>query len=70
MKKYYNVYRIDKESLDLINVYGSEKREDIASYLNIRLDNFSKYTTKDIDKAPQKTKILNNVHYLIMIDND
>ena len=70
MKKYYNVYRIDKENLDLINVFGSEDRKEIANYLNIRLDNLSKYTTKDIDKAPNKTKILNNEHYLIMIDND
>ena len=70
MKKYYNIYKINKETLDLDNVYGSEKREDIASYLNIRLDNFSKYTTKDMDTKPQKTKILNNEHYLIIIDND
>ena len=70
MKKYYNVYRIDKENFDLINVYGSEDRKEIATYLNIRIDNFSKYTTKDLDQAPNKTKILNNEHYLIMIDND
>ena len=70
MKKYYNVYRIDKENMDLTNVYGSEKREEIASYLNIRLDNLSKYTTKDIDKAPQKSKIINDERYIIIIDNE
>lgn len=70
MKKYYNIYKINKETMDLDNVFGSEKREEIANYLNIRLDNLSKYTTKDLDKAPNKTKIINNEHYLIMIDND
>ena len=70
MKKYYNIYKINKETMDLDNVFGSEKREEIASYLQVRLDNLSKYTTKDLDKSPNKTKIINNEHYLVIIDNE
>ena len=70
MKKYYNVYRIDKENNDIVNVYGAEDRKEIANFLQVRLDNFSKYTTKEIDKAPQKTKILNNQHYFVIIDTE
>ena len=70
MKKYYNIYRINKETLDLENVFGSEKREDVANFLQVRLDNFSKYTTKTIEEQPNKTKIINNQHYFVIIDND
>lgn len=70
MKKYYNVYRIDKQNNDIINVYGGENREEIANFLQVRIDNFSKYTTKDMDKAPQKTKILDNNHYFVIIDTE
>ena len=70
MKKYYNIYRINKETNDIVNVYGAEDRKEIANFLQVRLDNFSKYTTKDIDKQPQKTKIIGNQHYFVIIDND
>ena len=70
MRKYYNVYRIDKESLDLENVYGSEDRKEVASYLNITINNFSKYSTKDMEQMPQFTKLINNESYIIIIDND
>lgn len=70
MKKYYNVYKINKESLDLENVFGSEKREEIANYLQVRIDNLSKYTTKNMDTKPQKTKIIENEHYIIIQDNE
>lgn len=68
MKKYYNVYKIEKETNDIVNVYGGEERSDIANFLQIRLDNFSKYTTKDMDSKPQKTKIIDNQHYFVIID--
>lgn len=69
MKKYYNIYRIEKETNDIVNVYGGENREEVANFLQVRLDNFSKYTTRDIDSKPQKTKIINNQHYFVIIDN-
>ena len=70
MKKYYNIYKIDKESLDLINVYGSEKREEIANYLNIRVDNLARHTTKTMEEMPKYTKVINNEHYIIIQDNE
>ena len=70
MKKYYNVYKIEKETNDIINVYGAEDRKEIANFLQVRLDNFSKYTTKTIEEQPNKTKIINNQHYFVIIDND
>ena len=70
MRKYYNVYRIEKDTNDIVNVYGAENRQEIANFLQIRIDNFSKYATKNMDIAPQKTKIINNKHYIIIIDND
>ena len=70
MKKYYNIYRIDKENNDVINVYGGENREEIANFLQVRLDNFSKYTTKTIEEQPNKTKIINNQHYFVIIDTE
>ena len=70
MKKYYNVYRINKETNDIINVYGSEKREDIASYLNIRIDNLARHTTRTMEKMPKYTKVINNEHYIIILDNE
>lgn len=70
MKKYYNVYRIDKETLDLINVFGSEKREEIANYLNIRVDNLARHTTKTMEEMPKYTKVINNQHYIIIQDNN
>ena len=70
MKKYYNVYRIEKETNDIVNVYGGENRQEIANFLQIRIDNFSKYATKNMEQKPQKTKIIENQHYFIIIDND
>ena len=49
MKKYYTIYEIDKETNDIVNTWESEKREDVANWLDIRLDNFSKYVAKSID---------------------
>ena len=70
MKKYYNIYRIEKETNDIVNVYGAEDRKEIANFLQVRLDNFSKYTVKDMEQRPNKTKIINNQHYFVIIDND
>jgi hypothetical protein len=70
MKKYYNIYKINKENMDLVNVYGSEDRKAIASYLNITINNFSKYSTKDMEQMPQFTKLIDNESYIIIIDND
>ena len=70
MKKYYNVYKINKENMDLINVFGSEKREEIASYLNIRVDNLARHTTKTMEEMPKYTKVINNEHYIIIQDNE
>lgn len=70
MKKYYNVYRIDKETNDIINVFGSEKREDIANYLQIRIDNLARHTTKTSEQMPKYTKIIDNQHYIIIQDNE
>ena len=70
MKKYYNIYRIDKETNDIINVYGSEKREDIANYLNIRVDNLSRHTTKTSEEMPKYTKVIDNQHYIVIQDNE
>ena len=70
MKKYYNVYRIDKETNDIINVFGSEKREDIANYLQIRIDNLARHTTKTSEKMPKYTKVINDQHYIIIQDNN
>lgn len=70
MKKYYNVYRIDKETNDITNVYGSEERQEIADFLQVRIDNFSKYAVKNMEQKPQKTKILDNNHYFVIIDTE
>lgn len=70
MSKYYNIYRINKETGDLDNMYGGENRQDVANYLQIRIDNFSKYVAKNMEQLPQKTKVINNEHYIIIIDND
>ena len=70
MKKYYNVYRIDKETNDIINVFGSEKREEIANYLQIRVDNLARHTTKTSEQMPKYTKVINDQHYIIILDNE
>ena len=56
MKKYYTIYEIDKENNDIINTWESEKREDIANWLDIRLDNLSKYVAKNIDNITCNSK--------------
>ena len=67
MKKYYTIYEIDKETNDIVNTWESEKREDVANWLNIRLDNFSKYVAKNIDNITCKLK---NDKYFIMIEKE
>lgn len=67
MKKYYTIYEINKENNDIINTWESEKREEVANWLGIRLDNFSKYVTKNIDNITCKLK---NDKYFIMIEKE
>ena len=70
MKKYYNIYRIEKETNDLSNVYGSENTKEIAEYLQINYKHITMYSTDSIEKAPKQEKILNNKHYIIIYEND
>ena len=67
MKKYYTIYEIDKENNDIINTWESEKREEVANWLDIRIDNFSKYVAKNIDNITCKLK---NDKYFIMIEKE
>ena len=67
MKKYYTIYEIDKETNDIVNTWESEKREEVANWLDIRLDNFSKYVAKNIDNITCKLK---NDKYFVMIEKE
>lgn len=66
--KYYSIYEIDKTNNDLTNIFGSENREQIASYLNVRIDNLARYTTKNIDIAPKHSKIINDKELIVIVD--
>ena len=70
MKKYYNVYKINKETLDLENVFGSENTKEIANYLQINYKHITMYSTNSLEKAPKQEKIINNEHYIIIYEND
>lgn len=67
MKKYYTIYKIDKENNDIENVAEFEERENAANWLSIRLDNFSKYVAKSIDNITCKLK---EDKYFVMIELD
>ena len=67
MKKYYTIYKINKENNDIENVAEFEERESAANWLSIRLDNFSKYVSKTIDNINCKLK---EDKYFIMIELD
>ena len=67
MKKYYTIYKINKETNDVENVAEFEEREKAANWLSIRLDNFSKYVAKSIDNITCKLK---EDKYFIMIELD
>ena len=67
MKKYYTIYKIDKETNDIENVAEFEEREKASNWLSIRLDNFSKYVAKSIDNINCKLK---DDRYFVMIELD
>ena len=66
--KYYSIYEIDKTNNDLTNIFGSENREQVADFLQVRIDNLARYTTKNIDILPKHSKILNNKELIVIID--
>lgn len=66
-KKYYTIYKINKGTNDIENIAEFEEREKASKWLDIRLDNFSKYVAKNIDSINCKLK---NDTYFVMIDKE
>ena len=66
-KKYYTIYKINKENNDVENVAEFSNREDASKWIDVRLDNFSKYVAKSIDNITCKLK---NDLYFVMIERE
>ena len=67
MRKYYTIYKINKENNDIENIAEFTEREKASEWLQIRLDNFSKYVAKNIDLIQCKLK---DDKYFVMIELD
>ena len=65
-KKYYIIYEYDKEKNDITNKMESQNREEIASWLGVRVDNLSKSIAKTIEELPRLIKD----KYFVMIDKE
>ena len=66
MNKYYIIYEYDKEKNDITNRMESQNREEIASWLGVRVDNLSKSIAKTIEELPRLIKD----KYFVMIDRE
>lgn len=66
MKKYYIIYEYNKENNDITNKAEFENREELASWLGVRVDNLSKSVAKTLDNLPRLIKD----KYFIMIDKE
>ena len=55
-KKFYIIYKFDKEKNDLININDFDKKKDACKFLNISELNATKYTCKNIDNINCKLK--------------
>lgn len=54
--KFYIIYKYDKNTNDIINVYDFDKLKDASSYLNIDYTNINKYIIKSIDNIDEEIK--------------
>lgn len=67
MKKYYTIYKINKENNDIENVAEFEERENAANWLGTSLKHLSDYVTKSIDNISCK---LREDKYFVMVELD
>ncbi len=67
MKKYYTIYKINKENNDVENVAEFEEREQASKWLGTSLKHLSDYVAKNIDNITCK---LREDKYFIMVEMD
>ena len=67
MKKYYTIYKIDKNTNDIENIAEFEEREKASSWLGVSLKHLSDYVSKNIDNITCK---LREDKYFVMIELD
>lgn len=67
MKKYYIVYKYNKNNNDIENVTEFTERNEVANWLQIRIDNLAKYVCKNIENINCKLK---EDKYFIVIDKE
>ena len=76
MKKYYTIYKIDKETKDITNVMDYERAEDVQkSYGLANKKSIYNYLVKDIESIYDKDNNFNiknllKNNYFIMINED
>lgn len=67
VKKYYTIYSIDKNTLDLHNEAEYTKRDDACQWLGVTSKHLTDYLVKDIEHITCK---LREDKYFIMIDEE
>lgn len=66
-KKYYTIYKIDRDTNDIENVAEFEEREKASEWLGTSLKHLSDYVCTNIDNI--KCKLRQN-KYFVMIELD
>lgn len=71
-KKYYTIYKVDKETNDIQNIMDYETAEEIQKAYNLKnKKSIYHYLVKDIDNIDiNNIKNLLNCKYFIMINED
>lgn len=67
MKKYYTIYKINKENNDIKNVAEFTEREKASEWLGTSLKHLSDYVAKNIDEITCK---LREDKYFVMVEQD
>ena len=67
MKKYYIIYKLNKETNDIENITEFEEREKASNWLGVSLKHLSDYVCKNIDEIKCK---LREDKYFIIIDKE
>lgn len=72
LKKYYTIYKIDKQTNDITNIMDYESPQEIAQAYNLKnIKSIYHYIVKDIDEIDYNNiENLLNCQYFIMINQD